>query len=108
MTIRRGNGIVKDHDGIHHVSFFDVIEYKGQFWIVPEWLVNTSQGVQRPARIVSLATRRHSRSRGNPEFVVDDPIPISVFEGRTESPEASGFVVQEMPDIEFPIPPAVH
>lgn len=108
MTILRGNGIVRDHDGLHHVTFFDIIEYRGQFWIVPEWLVNTSLGVQRPTRIVSLATIRHSRTPGKPEFVVEDPIPISVFEGRTESPKASGFVVQEMPDIQFPIPPAVH
>jgi hypothetical protein len=61
-----------------------------------------------PVRIISLATIRHSKSAGNPEFVVEDPIPKSVLDGLIHSPEARGFVVREQPPIQFPIPAVLN
>jgi hypothetical protein len=107
MGIYRATLIISD-GSLHHVVFMDVIEFDGQFWLVPEWLENTSLGVMKPVRIVSLATVRHSRSRGNPQFVVEDPIPKAVFEGPSQSSKASGFDVRELPAIQLPIPPALH
>jgi hypothetical protein len=107
VTIRKATIIVQS-DGLHHIEIMDVIEFEGQFWLVPEWLDNTSLEVTMPVRIISLATIRHSRSAGYPEFVVEDPIPKSVFDGLIQSPEARGFVVRERPDIRFPIPPSLH
>ena len=108
MTVYRATLIIRLDDGTHYVAGMDVIEFKGQFWLVPEWLENSSLRVRIPARIVSLASIRHSRSSGNPEFVVEDPIPKLVFDGLIQSPEARGFVVQERPEIQFPIPPVLH
>jgi hypothetical protein len=108
MTIYRATLIIRADDGTHDVAFMDVIEFESLFWLVPEWLDNSSLGVSTPVRIVSLATVRHSRSRGNPEFVVEDPIPKAVFDGLHQSPEARGFVILERPAIQFPLPPIVN
>ncbi|WP_157158778.1 hypothetical protein [Bradyrhizobium genomosp. III] len=107
MTVRRATLIIQE-GAVCQVAFMDVVEFDGQFWLVPEWFENISLGVMRPVRIISLATIRHTRSPGNPEFVVEDPIPKSVFDGLTQLPEARGFDVRELPAIQFPIPPALN
>ena len=82
----------------------DVIEFEGRFWLVPEWLDMPAQGVSMPRRIVSLETIPHQRIEGgNPEFVVNDPVPKAVFEGRSQSEGGQLFVVRELPEIRVPI-----
>ncbi len=57
-----------------------------------------------PRRIISLATVAHQRTEGgDPEFVVNDPIPKSVFEGRAPSQLADKYGVQELPEIRIPL-----
>jgi hypothetical protein len=83
----------------------DVIEHEGSFWLVPEWLDVPGRGVTMPRRIVSMATVRYQRTPGaHREFVVNDPIPKAVLDGRAPSQEASKYDVRELPEIEFPLP----
>jgi hypothetical protein len=101
MTIIRKAMVVLD-SGLYKS---DVIEHDGLFWLVPEWLDLPAQGVTMPRRIVSLATMAHQRHEGaDPEFVVNNPIPKAVFEGRAPSLLADRYGVQELPEIRIPLP----
>jgi hypothetical protein len=83
----------------------DVIEHDGGFWLVPEWLDMPAQGVTMPRRIIPLARVSHQRNDGiDPEFVVNDPIPKSVFDGLAQSQIADKYGVQELPEIRIPLP----
>jgi hypothetical protein len=84
------------------VSSMDVIEHKDYFWLVPEWLDYTSQGVSKPVRIVSLKTIPHEKSVGDPGFVVSGPVPKSVFEGQIPPGQEQLYIVIESPDIVVP------
>ena len=78
----------------------DVIEHADGFWLVPEWLDNPSTGETRPARIICLDLLRHDRQPGvDPEFVVNEPIPISVLDGRAPAGSMLGFLVVDLPEI---------
>lgn len=101
MSMLSATTILAYPDGTHHVHTTDVIEFRGTFWLVPEWLDNRVQKLTKPVRIVSLATLPHSRT--GRFFVVNDPIPKSVFDGQIPPQEAGKFVVIENPDISFPI-----
>ena len=100
-TIRKA-ALMVESGNIHGC---DVIEFEGTFWLVPEWLDVPARGVTKPRRIVSLAKVRYQRTPGaDREFVVNDPIPIAVLEGRAPSQIAERYDVRELPEIEFPLP----
>ena len=86
------------------IQSMDTIEHEGSFWLVPEWLDMPAQGVTMPRRIVSLATLRHERMSGNPDFVVSDPVPKFVFDGAVPSQLAHMYIVKELPELRFPMP----
>lgn len=79
----------------------DTIEYKGSFWLVPGWLVAQDGSGQTPHYMIQLDSIRHQRQIGNPvaDFVVEEPIPKSVFLGQGSAP---GFVVEVLPGIQPP------
>ena len=93
---------------IHDIRMCDVIEHAGQFWLVPEWLDSQDGKWTKPARIVSLATLPHQRSKSYPEFVVNDAIPASVLFGRPSLEEARQFGVVDFPEIVFPKQRGLH
>lgn len=95
-------------DGVHNIVMMDVIEHQGGFWLVPEWLDNRAQQVTMPVRIVSLETLPHQRTRGRPEFVVNDPVPKYVFDGHVPPEQATKYIVVERPDIRIPLAPRLH
>jgi len=102
MKVRKALLIVADE--AHTRTLMHVIEYRDEFWLVPEWLDNQTQKLTRPLRIVSLRTIPHQRLPGQiPEFVVNDPVPKYVFDGQIPPQEASKYVVVEDPDIRIPI-----
>jgi hypothetical protein len=103
MAIYRAT-IIIETDGTHTIEQMDVIEFDGQFWLVPEWFDNPSLGVTVPARIISLAAIPHYHLIDSSQFVVENPISRSIFEGE----EDRGFVVLERPAIQFPIPPVLN
>lgn len=88
----------------------DVIEYKGGFWLVPEWLVSPDKKYMRPLRAVSLATIEHSLiESGNPaHFVVSMPIDKSVFHGHPVEDLQTAYVIEENPEIVFPNPDVLN
>ena len=102
--IYKATVIIAD-DNVHNAYQIDVIEDADDFWLVPEWLESPDGKTRRPARIVSLATLPHQRGKDSPEFVVDDPVPKYVFDGRIPPQEASKYIVIEAPEILFPIEP---
>jgi hypothetical protein len=108
MKILKCQIIVRGEDGIHRHQFMDVIEHAGKFWLVPEWLDNQSQKLTMPLRIISLETMVHHRMKGNPDFLVEDPVPIYVFDGRIPPEEAGKYVVVEGPDIRIPRDAKLH
>ena len=93
---------------VHNICIMDVIEYAGGFWLVPEWLDNPVRKVTKPLRIVSLATLPHQRGNSSPQFVVNDPVPKYVFDGRVPPQEANKYVVVEAPDILIRREPHLH
>jgi hypothetical protein len=104
MTIRKAMVII-NYDGRHEIHEVDVVEYQGEFWLVPEWLDNSVQKITKPTRLVSLAHLPHQRVSGRQEFVVHDPVPSYVLFGRIP-PETKGrYAVIEFPDLSFPIQP---
>jgi hypothetical protein len=100
MKIRKASLMIKDDDGVHYHVTMDVIEYEGEFWLVPEWLDNQLQKATMPLRIISLRTMTHHQMAGmDPEFVVEWPVPKYVFDGRIPPEEASKYRVIESPGI---------
>lgn len=93
-----------DHGGEYDQ---DAIEYEGKLWLVPEWSDSPVLGYRIPTRIISLETLRYQRWEAGPyaEYVINDPMPIDVLEGRAPPEVLSKYVVVEMPDIRFPLPP---
>jgi hypothetical protein len=85
----------------------DTIEHEGQFWLVPEWLEAPELGMTRPARIIPLAKLRHQKMGPNypQRFLLNDPMPRDVFEGRAPPQLAEQFGVITEPQgivIHFP------
>ena len=77
----------------------DTIEHEGQFWLVPEWLEAPELGMKRPARIIPLARLRHQEmgSAYPQRFLLNDPMPRDVFEGRALPQLAKQFGVIDEP-----------
>jgi len=89
---------------VHEIVLTDVVEHEGQFWLVPEWFENSVLKVRKPTRLIGIAKLRHQRSKTYPEFVVEDPIPKSVFFDEAIPPELENkYEILESPDIRFPI-----
>jgi hypothetical protein len=103
LKILRAQLVIEDN-GVHHIAFMDVIEHEAQFWLVPDWLENPALKERRPTRLVGLAKLRHSRTAGRPEFVVEDPIPKSVFYEKAIPPKLENrYEILKAPDIRFQI-----
>lgn len=81
----------------------DIIQYEGALWLVPAWLENPKEGWMTPARIVQIDGLKFQRTTGAPhgDYIVNDPIPQSVLEGR-HNKGTKEFVVIERPDIRIP------
>jgi hypothetical protein len=85
------------------VSLCDTIFYEGKFWLVNTWLHLRERPVQVPERIVCLSDLPHQKS-GSPsrDFVLNDPIPIAVFDVQNPPQSISGYTVIDCPEIEYP------
>lgn len=78
----------------------DTIEYKGKFWLVPEWIDMPQEGLTMPARIILLDILNHQNTIGSAigDFVLSDGIPKAVFDGKQSGGQ---YVVIERPDIQI-------
>lgn len=87
----------------------DVILRGGHPFLVPMWLDSPDGRETKPARIIPLDGLRHQdQPQFQPRWVVNDPIPKAVLEGRASSAEAMRFRVIEAPEIVLPGPRAIH
>ncbi len=77
----------------------DTIEYEGKLWLVPEWLDNPSKGYSMPARIICLTFLPHTHGFSEDEFVLQNPIPKSVFDGHIPLELRNSYIVIENPEI---------
>lgn len=88
------------------IHTMDTIEYEGGFWLVPNWILSPDDQYMKPLLIVSLATIPHTESPEGvePRFVVNSPIPKSVFQGVIPEGKEGQFVIVQEPHIVFPNP----
>lgn len=90
------------------LSFCDVIEHEGQFWLVPHWLTASDGSVQKPRRIIAIASFRHQRPGPfGAHFLINEPVP-AVLLAWEEPPAMPQYVVIELPEIAMPIPPRLN
>lgn len=87
-------------DGLYRMS---VIEFEGQFWLVPTWLDLPRKGWSKPGRLICLSSLPHQQMMDNPDhqFVVRYPIPKSLLSGPIPPELAAQYVVIDLPDLEF-------
>jgi hypothetical protein len=76
----------------------DMIEYRGEMWLVPEWLPGSRPKTERPARIILVARRELLGPANGADQVVSVPISRSTLQGLGTSAR----LVVENPGIEFP------
>jgi len=89
----------------------DTIEYKDMMWLVAIWNEIPEAGLTMPARIICLDVLPHQRiESGDPaDFVVNAPLPKSVFDGEIPKQiEGLELVVIENPDIRIETAKGVH
>jgi hypothetical protein len=88
---------VPTDDGLKTI---DAIEYEGSFWLVPQWLEQPSSGLQKPMRIIRVDhIRREPWRQGGLDFVLESPVPSTLFDCRFSPPKDAGFDVQDWPPI---------
>jgi hypothetical protein len=78
----------------------DTIIYQGKKWLVPMWIDTPALKLTTPTRIILLDNLPHQKAgpQQKADFVLNTPIPKSVWNGIQPQPE-TGFVVVEKPDI---------
>ena len=95
------------HEG--QLLMMDTIEHEGQMWLVPSWLVPQAGGLSKPERLICLDSLPHQKaSMGGSDFVLNNPIPIDILEGRAPRESGFSYLVLECPDIEVAHPRGLH
>ncbi len=104
MKVLKGTVCISDDPELGTtICKIDAIEYDGKIWLVPEWLDKLGEGWSMPVRIICLDTLQHQRiASGNPDFVVNNPIPKSVLDGKIPPQSDTLYVVVENPNIKVP------
>jgi len=97
-------------DDSSDILLCDTIEHEGAKWLVPRWLEAPSEGWKKPQRIICLDPLPHQKLQGAfpAEYLLNDPMPRSVFEGRPRQQGERAYVVIEEPDIRIAIPRGIH
>ena len=89
-------------DDSGEVLLVDTISYEGKLWIVPHWLAARELGWQMPERIVCMDGLNYQgmgESDHPAAYLLNDPIPKSVLDGKTDTVAGHKYVVVERPDI---------
>lgn len=91
-------------DDSNELNHCDTIEWKGKKWLVPKWLVAPTEGWKKPERIICLDNLKHQKIGAGfgADYLLNDPLPRSVVEGRGPSPAEGSYDVIEAPDITLP------
>lgn len=89
------------------ISALSVIEHEGSLWIVTGWLEHKTKPLRRPIRLIQLTGLQYEEldpQKHGADYLVNQPIPKAVIDGRALPEEAVGFVVLDTPKIEFQVP----
>ena len=86
------------------LEIWDAIEYEGHLWLVPQWRAYPAEGIQKPARMLSLEGMPMSVPRADypADFFLDKSMPRHVLEDPGKS---QTLAVLEAPDLSAPLPP---
>lgn len=93
-------------EGDNKINQGDAIEHEGFLWLVAEWLVNPTEGLAKPKRLIALDSFRLQRFPQTTQFgdaAANWPIPKGLFEYPIPSQLAGKFPVLEEPDITLPL-----
>jgi hypothetical protein len=80
----------------------DALELDGLLWLVPDWLQNVEEGWMMPERMIRLTGAvPYQATPGGPfgDYIVNDPIPADVLEGKGAKAGEVQFEVVERPNI---------
>jgi hypothetical protein len=98
----------------HSIFPVSTIEYRGHFWLVPEWIVNDTEGWRMPARVIGLGPLQVQDLRGKngfpADFSVPSAIPRPVLDDLFQGKKVAGWpcATEEKPPIRFPLQPSIH
>ena len=93
---------IADGDEMWHC---DVIEHEGSLWLVPEWLHHPTEGCMQPARIIRMTGQSYQENPAGSwlgDYLLNDPIPKAVLDGRIACGQGVAYAVVERPDIRIP------
>ncbi len=95
--------ISDDPAGGGNIYKADTIKHEGQMWIVPEWIDIEGEGWSKPARLILLDYLPHQVSNGDfGDYILNSPIPISVWNGQVPPELKNQYIVIEAPDLKVP------
>ncbi len=86
LLVGRDDGVVRPYYGIEH---------EGKLWLVTAWIVNRSEQVATPERMIRVDTFQTADPDSAFDFV-NILLPKDVIDGRSEAPP--GFEVRSLPD----------
>jgi hypothetical protein len=71
-------------------------------WLAPEWVQEASKPYSKPARLIGMSGLKYRSMpmRSEVDFVMENPVPEEVLNGRGQ--QATSFVVLESPDVRIP------
>jgi hypothetical protein len=88
------------------------IEHEGDFWLVPGWIESDVEEYIAPERMISLKGLSYQDLRKRPnrpaDFVVQTPIPKSVFESHVSPEEVEKYTILMRPPLRFQKLPGVY
>jgi hypothetical protein len=90
----------------NEIHTMETIEFEGEFWLVPNWIVSPDGKYMKPLRIIALRTLEHRRS--GDDFVVNRPIPKAVLNGLVPKELEGQYDIRENPTFVMPNPDELH
>jgi hypothetical protein len=94
-----------------HINLVEAIEHEGEFLLVTMWLTNPALGLRKPGYVIPMRFLRHQqvKTEGRQfDFVINAPLPSSLFDGTMPPDEMAKHNVQNGPEIPFPFSEAKH
>jgi hypothetical protein len=85
------------------IRILDGIESEGHYWLVPQWIEDTTQQRRKPARVIRLdGLKPLVRQPGDDcDFFVPQPMSKALLYGVAPPEEAQRYVILDSPDLTF-------
>ena len=83
-----------------------VIEFAENLWLVTKWMTHKTEPLKRPERLVQLIGLQFEATenpdKAGADYLVSEPIPKPILEGKTPIGASGKFVVLDKPNVTFP------